>query len=326
MLRFVTVLALAMMAGTGARADDFPSRPVRMIVAGAAGGTSDILARLVSETMSSDLGQPIVVENVGGGGGVLALNQGTMAEPDGYTINFGNTGTLTALVPLYPDLQADPRKDLAPIGVIANVPMALGVSNKSGIGDLQSFLAYMKANPGAVNFGTGGVGATGHLAATLLLSQTGLSAELVAYRGAGPAITDLMGGNIEAVLDQTATMIPLHKGKNAKVLAVTAKQRLPQIADVPTFAEAGLPAFDMVVWNALVAPAATPAPVLERLRASLQGALNDPEIQKRLADMGAELPSADERSADYLKSLIARDVDRWSSILTANDPAQSATK
>lgn len=326
MLRYVTIVAAALLCGTAAQADTFPSRPIKLIVAGAAGGTSDILARLVSEVMSKDMGQPIVVENVGGGGGTIALNQGVTAPPDGYTINFGNTGTLTALGPLYPDFKVDPRKDLAPIGIIANVPMALGVSNAIGIGDLQSFLAHMKAKPGAVNFGTGGVGATGHLAATLLLSSTGLSAQLVNYRGAGPAITDLMGGTIDAVLDQTATMIPLHNNKNVKVLAVTAKQRLPQIADVPTFVEAGLPSFDMVVWNALVAPAETPEPVLQRLHAALDFALSDPAIQKRLADMGAELPLADQRSAEHLKALIEKDVDRWSSILTENDKAQQATK
>lgn len=310
-------------AASPAAADIYPSRPVTLIVPAAAGGTTDVLARIIAQSMSKTLGQNVVVENVGGAGGTLGTQRVARAQPDGYTLNIGNTGTLAANVSLYPKLSFDPRRDFEPVGVVAHVPMVLSTSTQSGFTDLRALLDHMRANPGKVNIATPGLGSTGHLAPTLLLQQTGAKAQLVVYRGAGPAMNDLMAGTVDAVIDQSVTLIPAHQGRTAVALAVTSKARLPQIPDVPTFTEAGLPSFDMVVWNAIVAPKGTPQPVLDKLVTALAAALDDPEVVRRYGDLAAQAPLPAERGPGALARLIAADVERWSAIIqTAQMVAQ----
>lgn len=306
-----------LLAGIPALADTFPTRPVTLIVPAGPGGTTDVLARIIAQAMSKPLGQTVIVENVGGAGGTVGTQRAARAQPDGYTLNIGNMGTLAANVSLYPKLNLDPRRDFEPIGVVAHVPMILSASKKSGFRDLKALLDHMRDNPGKVNFATPGLGSTGHLAPTLLLQQTGAKAELVAYRGAGPALNDLLSGTMDAVIDQTVTLIPAHQGGTAIALAVTSKVRLSQIPDVPTFAEAGLPGFDMVVWNAIVAPRGTPRPVLEKLVSALSAALDDPEVARRYAEMAAQSPAVTERRPEVLGKLIADDMERWSGIVRA---------
>lgn len=305
------------LAGGPALADTFPTRPLTLIVPAGPGGTTDVLARIIAQAMSKPLGQTVIVENVGGAGGTVGTQRAARAQPDGYTLNIGNMGTLAANVSLYPKLNLDPRRDFEPIGVVAHVPMILSASKKSGFRDLRAFLDHMRGNPGKVNFATPGLGSTGHLAPTLLLQQTGAKAELVAYRGAGPALNDLLSGTMDAVIDQTVTLIPAHQGGTATALAVTSKARLPQIPEVPTFAEAGLPSFDMIVWNAIVAPKGTPGPVLDKLVSALSAALEDPEVARRYADLAAQSPASAERRPEVLGKLIAADVDRWTGIIQA---------
>jgi tripartite-type tricarboxylate transporter receptor subunit TctC len=267
--------------------------------------------------MSEDLGQSVVVENVTGGGATVGTRRVVRADADGYTLIFGNMGSLAANFWLFPNLGFDPRQDLAAVGLVAIVPMVLSVSKKSGIHDLAGLIAALKAKPGVLNFGHAGPGTTTHLAAITFLHVTGTEAHDIPYRGSGPAINDLVAGTIDAVIDQTVTMIPMHTGGNVTAVATSSSSRLAQIPDVPTFAEAGVPAFDLTVWNAIAAPAATPRPVLERLESSLKTALADPDLRHRFAELAADVPRPDQIGAEPLRRLIASDIERFGPIINA---------
>jgi tripartite-type tricarboxylate transporter receptor subunit TctC len=313
----ISAIAAVLLCAHAAMAESFPNRSITLVVAAAAGGTTDVLARIVARRMSEDLGQSVVVENVTGGGATVGTRRVVRSDADGYTLIFGNMGSLAANFWLFPNLGFDPRVDLAPVGLVAIVPMVLSVSKKSGINDLAGLIAALKAKPGALNFGHAGPGTTSHLAAITFLHVTGTQAHDIPYRGSGPAINDLVAGTIDAVIDQTVTMIPMHTGGNVTAIAIASPGRLAQIPDVPTFREAGVPAFDLSVWNAIAAPAATPKPVLERLEASLTTALKDPELRHRFADLAAEIPQADQIGAEPLRRLIAFDIERFGPIIKA---------
>ena len=313
----VAAIAAVLLSAQAAAAESFPNRPITLVVAAAAGGTTDVLARIVAKRMGEDLGQSVIVENVTGGGATVGTRRVVRSDADGYTLIFGNMGSLAANFWLFPNLGFDPRQDLAPIGLVAIVPMVLSVSKKSGIRDMAGLIAALKAKPGALNFGHAGPGTTSHLAAITFLHVTGTQAHDIPYRGSGPAINDLVAGTIDAVIDQTVTMIPMHKGGNVTAIATSASSRLAQIPDVPTFTEAGVPAFDLTVWNAIAAPAATPRPVLERLESSLKTALADPELRHRFAELAADTPQGEQIGAEPLRRLIASDIDRFGPIIHA---------
>jgi tripartite-type tricarboxylate transporter receptor subunit TctC len=316
-MRSVIAAIAAIVFAHAATAESFPSRPITLVVAAAAGGTTDVLARIVARRMSEDLGQSVVVENVTGGGATVGTRRVVRADADGYTLIFGNMGSLAANFWLFPNLGFDPRQDLAAVGLVAIVPMVLSVSKKSGIHDLAGLIAALKAKPGALNFGHAGPGTTTHLAAITFLHVTGTQAHDIPYRGSGPAINDLVAGTIDAVIDQTVTMIPMHTGGSVTAIATSSASRLAQIPDVPTFAEAGVPAFDLTVWNAIAAPAATPRPVLDRLEASLKTSLADADLRHRFADLAADVPQPNQIGAEPLRRLIASDIERFGPIIQA---------
>ena len=320
------LLAAPALLGIGAvraqPAPDWPQRTVTLLVPSAPGGSLDALARFFAQSMSASLGRSMVVENVSGAGGLIGMQRAVRAEPDGHTLVFGNMGVMAALAPLNPDAGYDPRRDLAPVGLTAHVPMVLAASPQSGVRDLRILLGRIRARGEGVTFGTAGLGTTSHLAPALLLHLAGLKATLVAYRGAGPAMNDLAAGVVDAVIDQTVTMIPAHRGRTAVALAVSGAARVPQIPDVPTFAEAGLPAFDLVVWNAIAAPRGTPSSVVERLAAAIEAALADEELRRRLGDLAAVPPAPNERGPDALRRRIAADVDRWTALVQATGMAR----
>jgi tripartite-type tricarboxylate transporter receptor subunit TctC len=313
----VAAIAAVVLSAQVAAAESFPNRPLTLVVAAAAGGTTDVLARIVARRMGEDLGQPVVVENVTGGGATVGTRRVVRADADGYTLIFGNMGSLAANVWLFPELGFDPRQDLAPVGLVAIVPMVLSVSKKSGIRDMAGLIAALKTKPGALNFGHAGPGTTTHLAVITFLHVTGTQAHDIPYRGSGPAINDLVAGTIDAVIDQTVTMIPMHNGGSVTAIATSSASRVAQIPDVPTFAEAGVPAFDLTVWNAIAAPAATPRPILERLESSLKTALADPELRHRFAELAADVPRSDQIGAEPLRRLIASDIERFGPIIKA---------
>src|SRR5580704_9184933 len=313
----IAAIAAVVLSAHTVAAESFPNRSVTLVVAAAAGGTTDVLARIVAQRMGEDLGQSVVVENITGGGATVGTRRVVRSDADGYTLIFGNVGSLAANVWIFPQLGFDPRQDLAPVGLVAIVPMVLSVSKKSGIRDLTGFLAALRAKPGALNFGHAGPGTTAHLAAITFLYVTKTQAHDTPYRGAGPAINDLVAGTIDAVIDQTVTMIPMHTGGSVTAIATSSASRLAQIPDVPTFAEAGVPAFDLTVWNAIAAPAATPRPVLDRLEASLKTALADADLRHRFADLAADVPQPNQIGAEPLRRLIASDIERFGPIIQA---------
>lgn len=311
MNRLTTTLALlaGLALAAPAVAQSFPDRPVTIIVGVAPGGTLDALARLLAKAMTPVLKQTVVVENVTGAGGLLGFQRLLKAEPNGHTLMFSNNSMV--LIPLlYPKAGIDVVADTSPIGGVANVPMVLGVSLRSGIQDLPALLTRMKAAEPTVNLGSGGPGTTSHLAEAMLLQLSGGKGKLVQYRGSGPALTDLMSGMIEVVIDQTVTMIPLHQGKRVKAIAVTGTSRLPQMPDVPTFAEGGLAQFDLQIWNGLVAPKGTPRPVIDVLADALSKAVESPEFRERLEQLASQLPPPAERGPAGLGAILARDQKR----------------
>jgi tripartite-type tricarboxylate transporter receptor subunit TctC len=300
-----------------AQTGGWPQRTVTLVVPSAPGGTLDALARFFAQAMSPPLGRGVVVENVSGAGGLIGMQRAARAEPDGHTLVFGNMGVMAASAALNPDPGYDPRRDLAPVGMAAHVPMVLAASPQTGVRDLGGLLARIRERGESTTFGTAGLGTTSHLAPALLLHLTGLKATLVSYRGAGPAMNDLAAGVVDAVMDQTVTMIPAHRGRTAVALAVSGARRVPQLPEVPTFAEAGVPAFDLVVWNAVAAPRGTPTAVVERLAAAVEAALADGELRRRLSDLAAVPPDREERGPEPLRRRIASDVERWTAIAQA---------
>ena len=312
-------LAMAATAAAPARAQTggWPQRTVTLVVPSAPGGTLDALARFFAQAMSPPLGRGVVVENVSGAGGLIGMQRAARAEPDGHTLVFGNMGVMAASAALNPDPGYDPRRDLAPVGMAVHVPMVLAAGPQTGVRDLGGLLARIRERGESATFGTAGLGTTSHLAPALLLHLTGLKATLVSYRGAGPAMNDLAAGMVDAVMDQTVTMIPAHRGRTAVALAVSGARRVPQLPEVPTFAEAGVPAFDLVVWNAVAAPRGTPTAVVERLAAAVEAALADGELRRRLSDLAAVPPDDEERGPEPLRRRIASDVERWTAIVQA---------
>ena len=319
MLRPLTALVAlaAVLAPLAASAQAYPTRPITMIVPFAPGGTTDVLARIVAEAMGKELGQNVLVENVGGAGGRTGTERVIKAQADGYMILFGNMGPMAASKALFKDQRYDPRTDLAAIGLVADVPMVLAVSKASGVMDLKGFLARMREKGDAITFGTAGYGATSDMAPNLLLYQTKLKATIVPYQGAGPAIRDLTGGFVDAVIDQTATMLPIHAGGLVTALAVSGPQRIPQAPELPTFAEAGLPEFGMTVWNAVSVPKATPQPIVDRLVAALNATFETPFVQKRFEELAVPIPPKEARGPAALSKLVQAEVDRWAGVFKA---------
>lgn len=306
---------LAALLPTLSSAQTFPSRQITIIVGVAPGGTLDALARQIAQGIAPILKQPVVVENLAGAGGLVGFQRLKRSDADGHTLNFSNMGLL--VIPhLHPQGGFDPLNDLAPVASVATVPMVLAVSNASGFADLNTMLAHMRQNPGKVNLGSGGPGTTAHLAQALFLNLANVQGTLVQYRGTGPALIDVIAGTIEGIIDQTVTLMPLHADKRARAIAVSAPQRLPRLPDVPTFAEAGLPQFDLRIWNGLVAPKGTPRAALDRLAAAVSQVMDSPEYVERVEkQFASEIPSSADRGPDGFRRLLERDATRVASLI-----------
>ena len=317
MLRQLVVGLVTALAFALAGAQTFPSKQITIIVGVAPGGTLDTLARQVALGLSNTLKQSVIVENVTGAGGLVGFQRLLKSEPDGYTLNFSNQSLL--IIPhLYPKGNFDPLTDLAPLGTVATVPMVMAVSNASGIKDLPAVMDYLKRNPGKANFGSGGPGTTAHLAEALFLNMNKVDATLVQYRGTGPALVDLMSGVIDGIIDQTVTIMPLNADKRIRAIAVSSPQRLSQLPDVPTFAEGGVPQFDLRIWNGLVAPKGTPRPVLDKLAAALSQVIDSPEFKDRVEkQLASQTPPMAERGPDAFRKLLEQDSERISSLIKA---------
>ena len=316
-----TMFALAAaigLAATGAQAQaNYPSRPITMIVPFAAGGPTDVIARIVGDHMSRTLGQQVVVENVAGAGGTTGITRASQAQPDGYTIMMGHMGTHGAAPALYPNLKYDPAKDFAPIGLAAGTPIVIVTKKNFPASDLKGFLDHMKANGDKVNMAHAGVGSVSHSTGIFFNSVIKAKPTMVAYRGTGPALNDLMANTVDFMTDQIVNVAPQIQGGNIKALAIATPQRSPVLPDVPTTKEAGLEGYEVSAWNAVFAPKATPPDVVKKLSDALVKALDDETTKKRLLDLGGVIPSATERTPEALQKLVESEVARWTPVLKA---------
>ncbi len=313
--------ALCVLAITGgAQAQVWPSKPITMVVPFAAGGPTDVIARIVSEHMSKTLGQQIVVENVAGAGGTTGITRAVTSAPDGYTIAMGHLGTLSAAPSTYANLRYDPLDGIQPIGLAGGTPILIVTRPDFPANNLKEFVAYLKANTDKVNQAHAGVGSVSWTTCAMLKGQLGLEKiNAVAYRGTGPALTDLIGKQVDFMCDQIVSVSTQIQSNAIKAFAVASEERSPALPNVPTTKEAGLPDFEIEAWNGLVGPKGMPADVLAKLVNALDLALKDEDTKKRLLDLGAIIPSATTRTPAGFQALIRRDAAKLGPIL-ANVP------
>jgi tripartite-type tricarboxylate transporter receptor subunit TctC len=312
--RLLAVVA-AFAFGVGAAcAQDYPKRPITLIVPFAAGGTSDVIARTVAEQMGAALGQPIVIENVAGAGGSTALARTARAEPDGYTIAIGNAGTNAAAYTIYPLLpfKADA---FVPIAMVAKTFGIVALRKDFPAKTLQEFITYAKSNPGKINLGHAGIGSSNFLICKSFVQAAGIDVTLVGYRGAAPALTDAIGGQIDGVCDAAASVSQPIGDRLVKGLVVGSTVRLATLPDVPTSAEAGLPEFEAQGWNGLFAPKGTPPEIIAKLNAAARTAVQSDAVKQRFSDLSTVAPDASERGPEVLQQLVTRDVEKYRKLL-----------
>ena len=316
----LTLTALAIFAATigapaAAAAQDYPSRPITLIVPYAAGGGNDVMARAAADKMSRTLGQQIVIENRGGAGGSIATRQIAKSAPDGYTLGLGGTGTLAINPTLYANSGYDPRKDFAPVGLIATSALVVCVHPSLPVRSIPDLIALAKREPGKLNFASAGAGSGIHLGTEYFASMAGIKLTHVPYKGSSPALTDLVGGHVAIYFSSLPPAVGLVKEGKVRALAVTGTKRSPIFPDLPTVAEAALPGYEAVLHYGIVAPAGTPRAIIDKLSAALRAAVMSDDLKTRLADDGAEpLPSTpEEYAAD-----IDREETKWSAIVKAS--------
>jgi tripartite-type tricarboxylate transporter receptor subunit TctC len=315
------VAAAALLAAVPTQAQQYPQRPITMIVPFAAGGPTDVLARVLGQHMSQTLGQSIVVEDVTGAGGTLGAAKAAKAAPDGYTLVMGNIGTHAASMGLYKNLPYDPRTDFEPVMVVATTPMVLVTKKDLPVTTLNDVIALAKQRK--ITQGNAGTGSASHLTTLLFASQTHVDVQLVPYRGLSQAMNDLLAGQIETMFDQVISSSPHILAGGVKPIAVTGPIRAKAIPNVPTTIEAGLPELQTLTWTALFAPKGTPKPIIDKLNAALDLAMKDPAIAKRLDELGADVPPpGEERSPQALGKLVAAEVAKWVPLIRAAGVAE----
>jgi tripartite-type tricarboxylate transporter receptor subunit TctC len=311
------LVALAMNGADSASAEVYPARPVTVIVPFAAGGTTDVIARIVGEHMSRTLGQQLVVENVGGAGGTTGSTRAMRASPDGYTLVLGNMGTHAAAVALYPSLAYRSDTDFAPIGMIAGLPVLVTAKKELPPRDLREFSAYAKANVDRLNMAHAGVGSITHVTCLLLNALVGVNPTMVPFNGAAPAVSALVGGQVDYMCNAIPDVVQQVQGDTLKAYAIGTATRNPALPNVPTASEAGLPQFQALGWNGLFAPEGTPKPVLDTLTSALDRALDDESTRARLIELGSEVPEKSRRGQEQLATLVKSEVARWTPIIKA---------
>ncbi|WPQ36570.1 Bug family tripartite tricarboxylate transporter substrate binding protein [Achromobacter xylosoxidans] len=314
-LRTALALAAAPLLSSApfsAHADAWPQRPIRLLVPYGPGGSSDVVARAVAVEMSRDLGQQVIVENKGGGQGSIATVEAARARPDGYTLILGHVGTLAVNPTMMPNLSYDPRRDFAPIILLAKLPMVFAVGAKVPAATLPEFVALARAKPGVLNYGSAGNGSAGHLAFEMLKTAAAIDVVHVPYKGTGAQVTDLLAGNIDAAAAGIPGLLPHAQAGKIKIVAVGSAQRLPILPDVPTVAEQGYPGFESSQWFGLLAPAGTPQEAIARLQAAAQRALRTDAVRQRLAHDAAEPSGAG--PAEFAAFIDAEE-RRWSQVV-----------
>jgi tripartite-type tricarboxylate transporter receptor subunit TctC len=317
-IRFLAAGGVASFAilGAPALAQQFPNKPVTIIVPFAAGGPTDVVTRLVGEHMGRTLGTTFVVENIGGAGGSLGMTRAAQATPDGYTIAVGNMGTQSAAPALYPNLKYDPAKSFAQIGIVNYTPQAVVSKKALTTMTLKEFIGYVKERGSAISYGHAGVGSISHVAGLVFNAKFGLTPNLIPYRGTGPVLQDMVAGQIDFTVDQSLNVIPQIKAGTIKVYAIAAPTRLESLPDVPTTKEAGED-FIFSAWNAMVAPKETPKDIVEKLVGALSKALDDPAIKARYVELGSSAPQGADRGPAGLQKLVESEVARITPVIKA---------
>lgn len=320
MFRRTLATAGLALAGLGslvaaAHAQDYPTRTITMIVPFAAGGPTDIIARIVTAEMAKTLGQTIVIENVVGAGGTTATTRAARAAPDGYTLITGHMGTHAAAVPLYPKLAYHPEKDFEPVALLAGTPILILAKKDFPAKDLKEFIAYVKANTDKMNMAHAGVGSVSYSSCELLSSVLDIKPTGVPFNGTGPAMNALVGGQVDYMCDQIVNAVPQINGGTIKAYAIATPERNASLPNLPTTTEAGLPKYQVSAWNAIFAPKGTPPAIVAKLNAAAAKALDDENVRKRLLDLGSDIPKKEGRTQAALAELVKAEVARWSAVL-----------
>jgi putative tricarboxylic transport membrane protein len=308
------VASAALAFATAAGAQAYPERTVTIVVPFAAGGPTDTVTRLVGQSMMKSLGKTVIVENVAGAGGTIGVEKVARAKPDGYTLLLMHIGISTS-PSLYRNLRYDPVKDLDPIGLVTDVPMTLIARKDFPPKDMKELITYVKANKDKVTYANAGVGAASHLCGMLFMTAISTDLTTIPYKGTGPAMTDLLGGQVDFMCDQTTNTTPQIKGGKVKAYAVTTKKRVASLPDLPTMEESGLKGFEVGIWHGIWAPHGTPKPVIDKLVAALQTALKDPEIIAKFAELGTEPVPQNRATPEALRTHLKSEIDKWSPII-----------
>lgn len=305
--KFLLVLACLSISASFAA---YPDKQVTMIIPYAPAGSTDVLGRILAQVLSRELGQPVVVDNSGGAGGTIGAAKVANAKPDGYTILFHNMAQASAPA-IYAKLPYDPSKDFSPIGLVADVPMVLVARRDFPAESLQGFIDHVKANPGKINFANAGVGATSNLCEVLMKSTLSASWTSVSYKGTGPALNDLLAGQVDVICDQPASTLQHIRAGNLKALSVATKERISSLPMIPTFSQSGMPGFQLSVWHGLYAPKDTPKIVIDRFVKALNVALKDPVLVGRFSEMDAAVATPTMANPAALSQFLVTDIERW---------------
>ncbi len=317
-LLLIAVIGLALPAAAGA--EDFPSRPVKLIVPFPPGGPNDIIARVVAQKMSELLGQTIVIDNRGGAGGVVGTDAVAKAAPDGYTIGVASAGAIAISASLVEKVPYDSAKDLTPITLVATVPELLVVPESLPVKNFADLIALAKAQPGKLNFASSGPGSMPHLAGELLKINAKIEIVHVPYRGAAPAVNDILGGQVQMVFLDTPVLLPHIQSGKMRALAVAAKERAPSVPDVPTMGELGLASVDAENWYGMVGPAHMPKDIVDKLNKAAVAALKDKSVIDKLSPQGANLVGD---TPDHFGAFIKSEIDKWAKVVKASGAKQS---
>ena len=325
LVALVGLLGVAVVAVTAATwfvsRQTYPARPITVVVPFPAGGPSDVVARVVTDQMGKILGQSLVIENVGGGGGTIGSARVAAAHPDGYTLLAGSMGSHVSAPVLTPNVKYDSERDFVPIGFTAQSPAVIVARKDFPARDLREFVDYLRKNGDRVKQAHGGIGASSHMACLLFAAQADVKPALVAYRGTAPALNDLIGGHVDFFCEQVVSVAPQIAAGTIKAYAVSSSERLPTLPDVPTAKEKGLD-YQMSIWAGIFAPKGTPKAVIDKLAGALDKTLDDPAVAAKLADLGGSIPSKSERTPAKFGSFVKAEIARWSPILKAANASE----
>lgn len=305
---------LAFAGATGLSAQDYPTRPVTMVMPYAAGGPGDTITRILAQAMTGNLKQQVIVENIAGAGGTIGSQRVSAAAPDGQMLLLIHVSQATNPF-LYPNLKYDVMKDFEPIGLVAELPSVFVARKDFPAKSFAEMVAYVKANPDKATYAHAGVGSAAHLCGLLFAEAAGIKLTTVAYRGSGPAMNDLIGGQVDFICDQIVNVVPNVEAGTIKAYAVTSKEPAKALPDLPTADKAGLPGFELSVWYALFASKGTPKPIVDRLTASLNAALKEQDVKDRLAKLGADTVSPERATPDALRKHLQAELDKWGPII-----------